>query len=531
MKRWISVLILISFLFLGIGVLAEESETPEVNNDLDMSESLLVLERNQYNIEEYSSVKIGYSVNSDVPYTIVFTSSNPLIARVDDMGNVDGLLAGDVVITVLVIFENETSESGDVMIRVLPTKGSVLLKHDTFYLIRGRYYEIEFDLSSSNFSKNDVVWTSTNPVIASVVNGVVTGHKTGSTTIRAVIGSSVSEMVVHVTVPLESLAFNPSSLNVTVGEVVSIPDLIFVPYDTTTSRNVVYESSDTSIVTIKNGKLVPHKAGTTHIIARIRDVEAILKVNVAVEGAESNFDMFYLNVIKADGDSLFLEFDKLVSYERRPFVVVFPETEILDFMNHREISNVVLTLPSNILNNIRHARSFELPEAIMNAIENQTLNVVLKAFDQNPVLTYSFTSGFSRSVDLKYSVSKLDMSSPLYTQIDGLAYQIRFANPSFPKGTSVLFDSKLVGNLGDTMHFLYLVENQNLVDTGQSALINNGFIRFEITDPSYVVTFSKLSLTRDRTIITSLGVLLGVVIVGMSAFYVKRMVDKKRNVL
>lgn len=136
-----------------------------------------------------------------------------------------------------------------------------------------------------------IKWTSSAPDVATVdQSGYVTGVKEGTTHIEAVItatdgeGNVVGEYTVGTDVeikeiPLESIAFNKIIKKMQVGAT-DVLSVIYNPENTTDVRDVVWASSDESILSVADGKITALKAGKATITAKVGDKTAACEIEV-----------------------------------------------------------------------------------------------------------------------------------------------------------------------------------------------------------------------------------------------------------
>jgi len=126
-------------------------------------------------------------------------------------------------------------------------------------------YTLSDELNSSN-----IVWTSSNDEIITVIDGVITAvSEEGSATITATINGNSSTCKVTISndfIPVSSINLNKSSLNI-LEKTTDTLDANISPSNAT-NKNVIWHSSDPSIATIdSNGKITAKKLGTTIITA------------------------------------------------------------------------------------------------------------------------------------------------------------------------------------------------------------------------------------------------------------------------
>lgn len=132
------------------------------------------------------------------------------------------------------------------------------------------------DLNSSN-----VIWTSSNESIATVVNGKVTAIRNGTAIITASINSYKATCKVVVSssyVPVKEITLNKSNLNILVGTSETLTKTINP--SNATNQDVTWTSSDTSIATVENGKVIAKKTGKAIITVSASGYKSTCVVNV-----------------------------------------------------------------------------------------------------------------------------------------------------------------------------------------------------------------------------------------------------------
>ena len=116
--------------------------------------------------------------------TLTWTSSNTGIATVNASGTVTGVKAGTATITATA--SNGVKGSCTVTVTAAPVEATgVTLSQTTLGLGVGAKQTLTATVQPSNAADKTVTWTSSNPAVATVSNGTVTGVKVGSATITA----------------------------------------------------------------------------------------------------------------------------------------------------------------------------------------------------------------------------------------------------------------------------------------------------------------------------------------------------------
>ena len=184
------------------------------------------------------------------PYN--WTSDNQSVATVDQNGLVKAVGQGTATITVS---RGDKTASCEVVVSApldhisIPSAAKVN-KGETVSL-SVRYFP------EDTTDSKDVVWTSSNSAVASVKDGVVTGHMAGTAVITADVGGKQASCTVTVEVPLQyvSIAGIEEYTTMSRGETLQL-GVNYYPQDTTANKAVRWTSSDESVVKIdETGKM------------------------------------------------------------------------------------------------------------------------------------------------------------------------------------------------------------------------------------------------------------------------------------
>lgn len=245
--------------------------------------------------------------------TVTWKSDNPEIAKVDPVtGVIEGLKEGTANITATTT-GTKTPYSATTKITVVENHLDEALGDEIEFekveepVLKGQSINMYSQMNlaaiiEENQITDDIVitWTSSDPTVATVdQSGAVWGVKEGKTTIKAVItaidgsGNQVGEYTVETEIeikeiPLESIAFNKIIKEMQVGATDTL-SIIYNPDNTTDVRDVVWTSSDPTVLSVKDGKLTALKAGTAEITAKVGDKTATCTITVkAASSANGN---------------------------------------------------------------------------------------------------------------------------------------------------------------------------------------------------------------------------------------------------
>jgi alpha-tubulin suppressor-like RCC1 family protein len=126
------------------------------------------------------------------------------------------------------------------------------------------------DLASQVMSDFPVEWSSADPTIGSVTNGVVTGISPGDARIIAAAGGRSDDATITVKPAVSSIVVEPASVSIVVAETVQLTATVLDENgDTLTDRQVSWESSDVTNATVDdNGLVTAEGTGLAVIFAR-----------------------------------------------------------------------------------------------------------------------------------------------------------------------------------------------------------------------------------------------------------------------
>lgn len=202
---------------------------------------------------------------SNASQEVVWSSSKPAIATVDENGLVTGIKAGTTVITAT--SKENPSIKATCTVNVenvnIPVS-SVELDRSSLSLTKGDVYTLNATVKPDDATDKTVSWKSSNTAVATVdSNGKVKAIAGGSATITATAGGVSAKCSVTVTVPVTSVSLNKTSLNLMVGDTETLSATIY-PSDAT-NKNVTWKSSNTSVATVQSGKVSAVGVGTAQI--------------------------------------------------------------------------------------------------------------------------------------------------------------------------------------------------------------------------------------------------------------------------
>ena len=201
---------------------------------------------------------------------VVWTSSDPTIATVNEYGRVDCIEAGECVITATSL---DTGVSADCILTVTQSIESVSLNYSSYKLEKGETFQLIPTIKPDDADDKTVRWTSSDTSVATVdENGVVKAIAGGvaiitcTTNDRGLIASC--EVTVHEYVEGVEITGNPGRMNI--GD--EIPLSVTISQPTASDKTVSWTSSDLNVITVTpKGVIKAVGVGTARITATATD--------------------------------------------------------------------------------------------------------------------------------------------------------------------------------------------------------------------------------------------------------------------
>lgn len=502
-------------------------ETP-TNNPIELDENALTINKTSYQLTEGQNETIAYKVNYEGEYKLTFTSKDESIATVSNKGIITAVKAGSTQV-VLVLEANGKTIEKTVDVTVTAAKGSVVFADQEVYIVRGSETTLNYTLSNSSLSESNIIWNSSKPSVATVENGKIKGLSIGETTISATITGNKTTVKVIVTVPLREIKFNPEEIEVSVGEKIEIPELIYVPYDTSSKIKPTLVVEDPTVLGIEDQELVGLKLGTTTVKANIGRIVTELKVNVIPKKTETGASVIPLEVEQTNENQLVLSAKEYDYKKGKKYAFEFPKEAIQEFVSENKESEIVIVIEEALLKeNMNGIDSITLTQDTLEGIEYDSLTLRLINSANRPQVGFVIKEPLKSDLNLKYSLTEIKDSSKIYPKVGGKSYRLQFQ--PIKQEIGVIVDVELLESNLSTMHFLYKYDEKEneLIDTNQEIVTDSSnSLSFNVDSNDYIITFSRISRTNDKSLI--IGLLVTIIAMGgISTFiYIKR--SRKKN--
>ena len=159
-------------------------------------------------------------------------------------------------------------------------------------LIPGQSHQLVATIEPSSATNKQIEWSSSNPQVASVTDGLVVANTVGTATITATIRNATLNGDRSITIPvrvlrkIDSISVSPSNITLVYGtsEAEANLEATILPDNAEQDKTITWRSSDDSVVTVsQNGKITAVAKGTATITANLSNgMAATCEVTVFV---------------------------------------------------------------------------------------------------------------------------------------------------------------------------------------------------------------------------------------------------------
>ncbi|MBR5324198.1 MAG: Ig domain-containing protein, partial [Muribaculaceae bacterium] len=144
---------------------------------------------------------------------------------------------------------------------------------------KGDVYNLTATVSPEDAADKTVTWESSNTNVATVENGKITAVGVGSATITAKSGKVQAKCIVTVNpVEVTAITLSQTLVRLTQGKTYNL--IATIAPSNATDKTVTWESSNTNVATVENGKIIAVGVGSATITAKSGNVQAVCTVRV-----------------------------------------------------------------------------------------------------------------------------------------------------------------------------------------------------------------------------------------------------------
>ena len=212
---------------------------------------------------------------------VVWSSSDPKIATVDSNGKITAISEGVVLITATAEDNSNAKATCTVTVSVKKVT-SVTISAASKTVKVGDTFTLTATVAPADAENKKVTWSSSNPSVATVTAGGVVQALSKGTAVITVItadGSYTASCTVTVEGTVSSVSLDKTTLRLEVGSNATLKAITYP--DEAIVSNLVWKTSDSSIVTVSGGYVNGVKAGTATVTVSYGDLSAVCTVTVS----------------------------------------------------------------------------------------------------------------------------------------------------------------------------------------------------------------------------------------------------------
>lgn len=208
--------------------------------------------------------------------TVTWSSDNEKVAKVTADGKVTAIARGKANITARSNDGANIKATAVITVNAKNVKAtSVKLSKTSLALKPKASTTLKATVSPSTATDKSVVWSSSNPKVATVVNGKITAKAVG-TTIITVTTKDDSKKKATCKITVADIKLNRTKATIAKGKSISLKATV-----SGKSKSVTWKSSNSKVATVsKTGKVTAKKAGTAVITVKANGVTTVFKVTV-----------------------------------------------------------------------------------------------------------------------------------------------------------------------------------------------------------------------------------------------------------
>ena len=274
--------------------------------ELDVPVSSVTISRPSAELVIGETVQITATVipSDATDKNILWSSANPSVATVSNGGLVTAVAEGSTEITASA--GGKKASCKVTVSKKVVEVSSVELSKTELSLAKGASETLIATVNPADATNKTIIWDSRDASVASVDgDGKVTALAGGTTVITAMASGKVASCTVTVSVPVESLSLDQTS--VTLGENESITLTATVGPADATDKTVTWSSSNPAIATVEDGKVTAIKEGSATITAKAGEKTATCQVTVkksAIPVESISLDQTSLSLISGESERL-----------------------------------------------------------------------------------------------------------------------------------------------------------------------------------------------------------------------------------
>lgn len=201
---------------------------------------------------------------------VTYSSDNTTVATVDNTGKITAKAKGTAKITVSAM--DGSGKTATCTVTVKQPATGVVITPTSFTMAKGESKTLTAIISPTGADETGVNWTSSNPAVATVYNGVVYANADGVATITAtcVNASNIkASCTVTVGTKVSSIGLAPATAAMKTGSTLYISSV--VSPTNASNKSLIWKSNDTNKAIVNNGSVTAYAPGVVTITATAAD--------------------------------------------------------------------------------------------------------------------------------------------------------------------------------------------------------------------------------------------------------------------
>lgn len=171
----------------------------------------------------------------------------------------------------------------------------ITLNATSLNLTEGETGTIIATISPSNAENQKVLWTTSNPSVATVTDGIIYAIKAGSATITATSddnGKTATCMIIVTKrpVPVTGIVLDKDRVEMFMGEIITLTASV-LPNDAT-NKKIIWRNSDETVIRLENGKVTALEQGVATVYARTEEGGYSASCDITVKLNEDSYLTF-----------------------------------------------------------------------------------------------------------------------------------------------------------------------------------------------------------------------------------------------
>lgn len=184
-----------------------------------------------------------------------------------------------------------------------PTITNIKLSIDNTTIQKGSIANVKIEIQPQD-ATDEIIWSSNNENVLTVDNGIITGIGSGKATITAKTKDGNISDSIDITVysKVTQIVLEKDNVTLFKGKSTTISANV-LPEDATT-KELIWNSSDESVVTVTDGILTAKEEGTADITVKAKNENIIATCRVTVKDISDDIILEFDSKLRIDGDEI-----------------------------------------------------------------------------------------------------------------------------------------------------------------------------------------------------------------------------------